>query len=213
MTSKSVKQPTQESFLVLLKLLLFSFQYNFGYQDPNSARTETKTADGVVRGSYNYIDSDGIIQTVHYIADALGFRAAGTTIPVATYDLPQKTVETPEVLAARADHIAQYNQVIAEHDQLRSEDVAREQHLKEVIGYTDYVQEEPVFAQAPLSVEVPALSFPAGEVREINAPVEVHQAPVEVHHAPVTVEAHVPDAHVAPASSQYHAQAGYSKII
>ena len=56
-------------------------QYNFGYADPNSARVETKTADGVVRGSYNYVDTNGQIQTVQYIADALGFRVAATNIP------------------------------------------------------------------------------------------------------------------------------------
>ena len=58
-------------------------QYNFGYSDPNSARTETKTADGVVRGSYNYLDTQGLIQTVHYVADALGFRVAATNLPAA----------------------------------------------------------------------------------------------------------------------------------
>ena len=78
-------------------------QYNFGYSDPNSARTETRTADGVVRGSYNYLDTAGQIQTVHYIADALGFRVAATNLPVA----PQP------VDAARAEHLALYAKVEA----------------------------------------------------------------------------------------------------
>jgi hypothetical protein len=42
---------------------------------------ETKTADGVVRGSYSYIDANGLLQSVNYISDALGFRAAGTNFP------------------------------------------------------------------------------------------------------------------------------------
>lgn len=29
-------------------------QYSFGHQEPNQARTETKDAFGVVRGSYRY---------------------------------------------------------------------------------------------------------------------------------------------------------------
>ena len=58
-------------------------QYQFGYNAGNSARTETKTADGVVSGSYSYIDGNGITQQVNYVADALGFRTVGTNLPVA----------------------------------------------------------------------------------------------------------------------------------
>ena len=92
-------------------------QYNFGYADPNSARVETKTADGVVRGSYNYVDTNGQIQTVQYIADALGFRVAATNLPVA----PQP------VEVAAAEHLALYDQIKAERDQLAQEVVARNQ--------------------------------------------------------------------------------------
>ena len=60
-------------------------QYEFGYNAGTSARKELKTADGVVRGSYSYVDSYGIPQKVSYVADALGFRTVGTNIPVPTY--------------------------------------------------------------------------------------------------------------------------------
>merc|ERR1712227_687541 len=40
-------------------------QYSFGYADGNSVKQEIKTADGVVRGAYSYVDSDGIVQTVN----------------------------------------------------------------------------------------------------------------------------------------------------
>ena len=30
---------------------------------------------------YNYVDSEGHLQTVQYVADAQGFRVAGTNIP------------------------------------------------------------------------------------------------------------------------------------
>ena len=32
-------------------------------------------------GSYSYVDANGLIQTVNYISDALGFRAVGTNFP------------------------------------------------------------------------------------------------------------------------------------
>ena len=41
-----------------------------------------KTADGVTRGSYSYIDANGILQSVNYISDAMGFRVAATNLPV-----------------------------------------------------------------------------------------------------------------------------------
>lgn len=87
-------------------------QYQFGYTEPQASRIETKTADGVVTGRYNYIDSNGLVQTVEYIADALGFRVAGTNIPqhvvaapVAAGVAPQPVVDTPEVIAAREAHL------------------------------------------------------------------------------------------------------------
>merc|ERR1712107_893084 len=41
---------------------------------------------GIVRGSYSYVDGDGIIQSVNYIADALGFRVGATNLPVHVVD-------------------------------------------------------------------------------------------------------------------------------
>merc|ERR1712026_312173 len=63
-------------------------QYSFGYSDGNSVRQEVKTADGVIRGAYSYVDSDGIVQTVNYIADGLGFRVGATNLPVHEVDAP-----------------------------------------------------------------------------------------------------------------------------
>ena len=87
-------------------------QYQFGYTEPQASRVETKTADGVVTGRYNYIDSNGKVQTVEYIADALGFRVAGTNLPqhhvvapVHNAELPVPVAETPEVIAAKAAHL------------------------------------------------------------------------------------------------------------
>merc|ERR1712032_778590 len=52
-------------------------QFSFGYQNINSAKTESKDAFGVTRGSYQYVDANGVLQTVNYIADDInGFRVA-----------------------------------------------------------------------------------------------------------------------------------------
>jgi len=68
-------------------------QYNYGYSDGNSAKQEIKTADGVVRGAYSYVDSDGLVQHVNYIADALGFRVGATNLPVHNIDAEVQSVE------------------------------------------------------------------------------------------------------------------------
>merc|ERR1719239_934147 len=80
---------------------------------------ESKDAFGVTRGSYQYVDANNILQTVNYVADDVnGFRVAATNIPVAVAGpaagLPVAPVvaaqvpvmETPEVAAARAEHLA-----------------------------------------------------------------------------------------------------------
>merc|ERR1712158_214112 len=108
-------------------------QFSFGYQNINSARTESKDAFGVTRGSYQYVDANNVVQTVHYIADDVnGFRVAATNVPVAPAlvqaDLPVApeipvsapliapvaVVETPEVAAARAEHLAAHEKAKAE---------------------------------------------------------------------------------------------------
>ena len=107
-------------------------QFSFGYENINSAKTETRDAFGVTRGSYQYVDANGIVQTVNYIADPVnGFRVAGTNIPVApaapnvalpvapkapeveALVAPVPVVETPEVAAARAEHLAAHEKAKA----------------------------------------------------------------------------------------------------
>jgi len=59
-------------------------QFSFGHAGGPSARTEARNAYGVTTGSYQYIDANGLIQTVNYIADDVnGFRVQGTNLPVA----------------------------------------------------------------------------------------------------------------------------------
>lgn len=58
-------------------------QYSYGYVGPWSSKAESKTADGITRGGYSYIDANGILQTVHYVSDPVnGFRVAASNLPV-----------------------------------------------------------------------------------------------------------------------------------
>merc|ERR1711971_337547 len=108
-------------------------QFSFGYQNINSARSETKDAFGVTRGSYQYVDANNVVQIVHYTADDInGFRVAATNVPVAPALVqaglpvapaapavvplvaPVPVVETPEVAAARAEHLAAHEKAKAD---------------------------------------------------------------------------------------------------
>merc|ERR1711997_708048 len=51
-------------------------EYNYGYANADSAKQEFKTADGIVRGTYSYVDANGVLQTVNYVSDAEGFKVA-----------------------------------------------------------------------------------------------------------------------------------------
>ena len=73
-------------------------QYNYGYSNKDSAKQEFKTADGIIQGTYSYVDANGIVQTTNYIADGLGFRVAATNLPqapVAAPIAPVAAAETP----------------------------------------------------------------------------------------------------------------------
>merc|ERR1712061_308264 len=57
---------------------------------------------GVIRGAYSYVDSDGIVQNVNYIADALGFRVGATNLPVHHVDAPVEAAAPVQAVAAAA---------------------------------------------------------------------------------------------------------------
>jgi hypothetical protein len=57
--------------------------YAFGYAGGPSTRHEVRRADGVVQGSFSYVDGNNVVQSRSYVADALGFRVAGTDVPAA----------------------------------------------------------------------------------------------------------------------------------
>lgn len=58
-------------------------QYDYSYAGDTSAKTESRSADGTTRGAYSYIDPNGLLQQVHYIADHNGFRVLATNLPEA----------------------------------------------------------------------------------------------------------------------------------
>merc|ERR1712109_276474 len=55
----------------------------YGYSNLNSAKHEIGNAFGQKSGSYQYVDPNGKLQTVTYVADELGFRTTDSRLPVA----------------------------------------------------------------------------------------------------------------------------------
>merc|ERR1712226_1617863 len=166
-------------------------QFSFGYQNINSARSESKDAFGVTRGSYQYVDANNVVQTVHYTADDInGFRVAATNVPVAPAAAavglpvapevpvsaplvaPVPVVETPEVAAARAEHLAAHEAAKAEVAAV-SERKRREAEPIEA-GYG--IPAAPVLRVSPVLVQPPVVPAPVAFA----------------HHQPLVLPAPVP---------------------
>ena len=62
--------------------------YNYGYATPTASKQEFRTPDGVVQGTYSYVDANGVVQTVNYVSDAEGFKVAATNLPKAPVAAP-----------------------------------------------------------------------------------------------------------------------------
>merc|ERR1711950_106543 len=85
---------------------------NYGYSNLNSAKSEAGNTYGGVNGGYSYVDANGVLQQVQYVADAAGFRVADSRLPVAPVyngvaptfnpELPVAPVDTAEVAEAKA---------------------------------------------------------------------------------------------------------------
>jgi len=200
-------------------------QFSFGYQNINSARTESKDAFGVTRGSYQYVDANNVVQTVHYTADDInGFRVAATNVPVAPAAAPLglpvapeipvsapliapvAVVETPEVAAARAEHLAAHERAKAEAGTVVAS-TERKKRDAEPIEALYGVPAAPVLVPRNLNIGVTRVVPPFVAPQPIAVPspflppqpVAVPQpfaAPVPAPVVPVVV----------PPSSQFHAQ-------
>ncbi|XP_049766569.1 uncharacterized protein LOC126100099 isoform X1 [Schistocerca cancellata] len=90
----------------------------FGYMMADQARIEARAPDGSVRGSYTYLDPSGRAIKVQYWDEGQGFHAAGNHLPATYPGLPQPVRDTPEVEAARKQHLQAYQQVLRRQLQL-----------------------------------------------------------------------------------------------
>ncbi|XP_046404227.1 cuticle protein 7-like [Ischnura elegans] len=92
-------------------------QASYGHATYNQAHSAVRDAFGGVTGSYSYVNPEGKVVQAHYTADAVhGFRVASNDLPVAPAvpeapvypELvgPEPVQDTPEVSAARAEHLA-----------------------------------------------------------------------------------------------------------
>jgi len=73
---------------------------NYGYANLNSAKSETGNTYAGVSGGYSYVDANGALQQVQYIADGAGFRVADSRLPVFNPELPVAPTFNPEPLVA-----------------------------------------------------------------------------------------------------------------
>jgi hypothetical protein len=200
-------------------------QYNYGYSDENSAKQEFKTADGIVQGTYSYVDANGIVQTTNYIADGNGFRVAATNLPQAPVSAPVAPVVAAEVPAAVVPDVKALGGIDLRGEVFgapAAEDIA-------VVAAAPQVATAPIIAP----VQVPAQQvvynhhpYAAPVVSAQFNPVQVIQSSPYVYPnsyanaapmyayaqsaAPVYTTSYVPAAPVAPVtpvqSSQFHAQ-------
>ena len=156
-----------------------------------------RTADGVVRGAYQYVDSDGIVQTVNYIADALGFRVGASNLPVHHVEgasLPETEQKVEEPVAA-AYH----------HGMTPAVDYSYLPYATSYgynVPYTQLVQSAPVVSPAPAPVAVQQVQPVVS-----SAPVAVQQVQPVVSSAPVAVQqVQVQPVPADLTNSQFHAQ-------
>lgn len=165
--------------------------YGYGYQAGPSAKSEIKTLDGITQGSYSYVDAASKLQTVNYVADSLGFRVAATNLPTPpVYEgkAPKPVEDTPEVKAAKAEHLNIVAKVKNGEAPVVAPTVAP---LKAPLPVEDTVEVKAAKEEHLKAVEV-AKTRSAVE----NVVVAPHSA-IEVH-APVAYAAQVPVHYTAP---------------
>merc|ERR1712142_732325 len=204
-------------------------QYNYGYSHPSQTKQELKTADGVTRGSYSYVDANGLLQTVNYISDAMGFRVAATNLPVHHVEEPVAQVvpvveveaaeATPAVVAeasAAAPVAAAYTSGVIT-PQVQYSYLPYAQNYGYSTGESGYYGAAAPQATSYYGAAAPvvqAVAAPVVKAAEVAQPapavqtVQYAQTPV-VQAAPVAAAAPVVAA--GPDGSQYHAQDDYGQ--
>ncbi|XP_035779062.1 cuticle protein-like [Anopheles albimanus] len=88
----------------------YAFTYSAGRAPGHVDRTHSEASDGngVVRGSFSYVDPRNQVRTVEYTADRNGFY------PVLSH-LPQTPQQTEAVARAEQKHYALYAKIAQEH--------------------------------------------------------------------------------------------------
>ena len=189
--------------------------YNYGYATPTSSKQEFRSPDGVVQGTYSYVDANGVVQTVNYVSDAEGFKVAATNLPKAPVAAP-----APAVYVEPTPTVAEEKTVEVEYDDSTDD--------MEVIAPVDETVANTVpYVAAPVVNTVPYVPYASpyaygyaphqGYYQAPATPAYVHAAPVHqptnyyapgYYQAPVApVVAPAPVAAVTPSqSSQFHAQ-------
>merc|ERR1712055_612862 len=184
-------------------------QFSFGHAGGPSARTESRDAYGVTTGSYQYLDAFGLIQTVNYISDAAGFRVVGTNLPAG----PAAVAETPEVAAARAEHLAAVEaaaaaaaaapeevvEVVAVEEAAPAEVVAERKKRQAILPALAY---NGLLAPYPLAAHGLLAGTPAEIVADVELPVATVKA-AEAVEAPVVAAAAAPVAAALPLAGAY----------
>ena len=210
-------------------------QYNYGFSNPTQTKQELKTADGVTRGSYSYVDANGLVQTVNYISDAMGFRVAASNLPVHHVETPVEAQAVPnvvseaeegsgEVVAVEAPVVATAytNNLIT--PQVQYSYLPYAQNYAYSSGETGYYGAAApnaatyygaAAAPAPISTSN-AVAYAAAPVVQaapvaqaapiVKAAPVVQAAPIAVATAPVAVATAPVATAAAPQGSQYHAQ-------
>merc|ERR1719266_1206126 len=184
------------------------------YSNLNSVKQEVGNTYGGVTGGYSYVDANGVLQTVRYIADGAGFRVEDSRLPVAptanlalpvapvfdgvaptftpeplvapvfTGVAPEPVQDTPEVVAAREAHLAAHAAL-----ERKRRDAAV------IDGHTAVLNDDHIFIHNP--PHRPVVGVPVPVAAYHHAPLVAHAAVA----APVAVaaaEAPVVAAHAAP---------------
>nr|CAD7260964.1 unnamed protein product [Timema shepardi] len=82
-------------------------QASYGHAEPFQTHNAVQDAHGNKIGSYSYVAPDGQVIKTDYVADGAGYRVASNALPVGPSILPAPVHDTPEVVAARAAHLAE----------------------------------------------------------------------------------------------------------
>ena len=180
--------------------------YVYGYEGGPSAKSEIKTLDGVTQGSYSYVDPESKLQTVNYVADSLGFRVAATNLPTPpVYDgkAPEPVEDTPEVKAAKAEHLEIVAKVKNGESPVAAPEVAP---LKAPEPVEDTVEVKAAKAEHLKAVEVAKTRSAIADEVVVAPPstIAIHAAPVPIHYsAPLSYAA-------SPVPVHYSAPLAYS---